>query len=137
VCGQTSTNPGMRFGIPINMPRIGADHIVETGDARRGRLGITFEDSTPALVREFKFAAAPTTPIITKVDPGSPADLAGLKAGDVVTDRAGIPVRDMAQLRNRLGLLWVDDSAELTVMRNGKPTVVRATIADQPRAMTK
>src|SRR5215831_14638702 len=124
--GATNSNPGMGFAIPINMARIVADHIMETGDARRGRLGITFEDSSPALVREFKFAAAPTTPIITKVDPGSPADLAGLKAGDVVTDLGGIPVRDMAQLRNRLGLLWVGDSAELTVMRNGKPTVVRA-----------
>jgi len=119
------------------MARIVADHIMETGDARRGRLGITFEDSSPALVREFKFAAAPATPIITKVDPGSPADLAGLKAGDVVTDLGGIPVRDMAQLRNRLGLLWVGDAAELTVMRNGKPTVIRATIADQPRGKTK
>src|SRR5262249_57159900 len=133
VCGQTSTNPGMRFGIPINMPRIGADHIVETGDARRGRLGITFEDSTPALVREFKLAAAPATPIITKVDPGSPADLAGLKAGDVVTDLAGTPVRDTSQLRSRLGLLWLGDSAELAVIRNGKPTVILATTPDPPR----
>jgi len=135
--GATNSNPGMGFAIPINMARIVADHIMETGDIRRGRLGITFEDSSPALVREFKLAVAPTTPIITKVDPGSPADLAGLKAGDVVTDLAGIPVRDMAQLRNRLGLLWVGDSAELTVMRNGKPTVIRATIADQSRGKAK
>src|SRR5499427_1702640 len=129
--GATNSNPGMGFAIPINMARNVADHIMETGDARRGRLGITFEDSTPALVREFKFAAAPATPIITKVDPGSPADLAGLKAGDVVTDLAGIPVRDTTQLRNRLGLLWVGDAAELTVVRNGTPSVIRATIADQ------
>jgi len=43
----------------------------------------------------------------------------------------------MAQLRNRLGLLWVGDAAELTVMRSGRPTVIRATIADQPRGKTK
>src|SRR5499427_4997176 len=135
--GATNSNPGMGFAIPINMARLVADHILETGDVRRGKLGITFEDSSPALVREFKFATPPTTPIITKVEPGSPADLAGLKAGDVVTDLGGIPVRDMAQLRNRLGLLWVGDAAELTVMRNGKPTVIRATIADQPRGKTK
>jgi len=89
------------------------------------------------LVREFKFAAAPTTPIITKVDPGSPADLAGLKAGDVVTDLAGTPVRDTSHLRSRLGLLWLGDSAELTVMRNGKPTVIRATIVEPQRAKAK
>jgi len=135
--GATNSNPGMGFAIPINMARIVTDRIVETGDVRRGKLGITFEDPTPAVVREFKFAAAPTTPIIVKVDPGSPADLAGLKAGDVVTDLAGTPVRDTSHLRSRLGLLWVGDSAELTVIRNGKPAVIRATITDPQRAKAK
>jgi serine protease Do/serine protease DegQ len=135
--GATNSNPGMGFAIPINMVRVVADRIVETGDLRRGKLGITFEDSTPALVREFKFAAAPTTPIITKVEPGSPADIAGLKAGDVVTELAGTSVRDTSQLRSRLGLLWVGDSAELTVMRNGKPAVIRATIVDPQRAKAR
>jgi S1-C subfamily serine protease len=135
--GATNSNPGMGFAIPINMARIVTDRIVETGDLRRGKLGITFEDSTPALMREFKFAAAPTTPIITKVDPGSPADVAGLKAGDVVTELAGTPVRDTSQLRSRLGLFWVGDSPELTVMRNGKPTVIRATIVDPQRPKAK
>src|SRR6266849_5659678 len=135
--GATNSNPGMGFAIPINMARVVTDRILEPGDVRRGKLGITFEDPTPAVVREFKFAAAPTTPIIVKVDPGSPADLAGLKAGDVVTDLAGTPVRDTSQLRSRLGLLWLGDSAELTVIRNGKPTMIRATIVDAQRTKTK
>jgi S1-C subfamily serine protease len=135
--GATNSNPGMGFAIPTNMARIVTDRIVETGDVRRGKLGITFEDSNPALVRELKFATAPTTPIITKVDPGSPADLAGLKVGDVVMDLGGMPVRDTSQLRSRLGLLWVGDTAELAVTRNGKPAVIRATITDAQRAKAK
>jgi serine protease Do/serine protease DegQ len=135
--GATNSNPGMGFAIPINMARIVTDRIVETGDVRRGKLGITFEDPTPALVREFKFAAAPTTPVITKVEAGSPADLAGLKVGDVVTELAGTPVRDTSHLRSRLGLIWVGDAAELTVIRNGKQSVIRATITDQQRAKAK
>jgi S1-C subfamily serine protease len=127
----------MGFAIPINMARLVADRILETGDVRRGKLGITFEDSSPALVREFKFAAAPATPIITKIDPGSPAERAGLKAGDVVTEVTGSPVRDTSDLRSRLGLFWIGDTAELTVTREGKPTVVRATIVDSQRAKTK
>jgi Do/DeqQ family serine protease len=132
--GATNSNPGMGFAIPINMVRTVADRILETGDVRRGKLGITFEDSTPALVREFKFAAAPVTPVITKIDPGSAADHAGLKAGDVITELAGSPVHDTSELRTRLGLLWVGDTAEFTVTRDGKPTVIRATIADPQRA---
>jgi Do/DeqQ family serine protease len=132
--GATNSNPGMGFAIPINMARVVTDRILETGDVRRGKLGITFEDPTPALVREFKYATAPATPIITKVDPGSPADLAGLKVGDVIIDLAGTPVQDTSHLRTRLGLLWVGDVAELTVLRNGKPAVIRATITEPQRA---
>jgi Do/DeqQ family serine protease len=132
--GSTNSNPGMGFAIPVNMARVVADRILETGDVRRGKLGITFEDSSPALIREFKFASAPATPIITKIDPGSPADRAGLKAGDVITELAGSPVHDTSDLRTRLGLLWVGDTAEFTVARDGKPTVLRAVIADQQRA---
>jgi S1-C subfamily serine protease len=135
--GATNSNPGMGFAIPINMARIVADRILETGDVHRGKLGITFEDSTPALVHEFKFAAAPTAPIITKVDTGSAADHAGFKAGDVITEVAGAPVRDTGELRTRLGLFWVGDTAEMTVLRDGKPTVLRATIADQLRGKSK
>jgi Do/DeqQ family serine protease len=131
--GATNSNPGMGFAIPINMVRVVADRILETGDVRRGKLGITFEDSTPMLVREFKFAAAPATPIITKIESGSPADRAGLKAGDVITELAGAAVHDTSDLRTRLGLLWVGDTAEFTVTRDGKPTVVRATIVDSQR----
>jgi len=40
-------------------------------------------------------------------------------------------------LRSRLGLFWVGDSAELTVIRNGKPAVIRATITDPQRAKAK
>jgi serine protease Do/serine protease DegQ len=132
--GSTNSNPGMGFAIPVNMARVVADRILETGDVRRGKLGITFEDPSPALMREFKFAAAPTTPVITKIDPGSPADRAGLKAGDVITELAGSPVHDTSDLRTRLGLLWVGDTAEFKVARDGKPTVLRAVIVDQQRA---
>jgi S1-C subfamily serine protease len=132
--GASSANAGMGFAIPVNMARTVIDRIVETGDLRRGRLGISFEDATPVLVRDLKLAPTPVTPVITKVDAGSPADLAGFKAGDVVTDLGGTPVRDTSHLRARLSLLWIGDTAELTVMRGGKPAVVRVTIADVPRA---
>jgi serine protease Do/serine protease DegQ len=132
--GAATANAGMGFAIPVNMARIVIDRIVETGDVRRGRLGISFEDATPALVGEFKFATVPSMPIITKVDPGSPADVAGLKAGEVVTGLGGTPVRDTSHLRTRLGLLWVGDAAELAVIRNGERVVVRAAIVEPQRA---
>lgn len=130
--GTGNITPGMGFAIPINMVRTVVDRIVETGDLRRGRLGIVFADPTPALVRDYKLplSAAQTTPVITKVDAGSAAQRAGLKAGDVVTELGGKPVRNTNDLRLKLGLLWVGDTTEITVMRNGEPRVLRVAMAD-------
>ena len=65
-----------------------------------------------------------------EVEKGSPSEGFGLKAGDVVSELARISVRDTSDLRARIGLLRVGDVADLTVVRNGKPMVIRATISD-------
>jgi S1-C subfamily serine protease len=49
--GATNTNPGMGFAIPINMARFIADQLLKYGEVRRGRVGLTFDDPTPALIR--------------------------------------------------------------------------------------
>jgi S1-C subfamily serine protease len=131
--GATNVNSGMGFAIPIDMARVVVDRILETGDIRRGRLGITFEDPTPALIRDFKLGAATTAPVITKVEAGSAADRAGLKTGDVITAFAGATVGDMADLRVRLALIWVGEAADFTVLRAGKPLLLHAVVAETPR----
>jgi serine protease Do/serine protease DegQ len=131
--GATSTNPGMGFAIPINMVRFIADQFLKYGEVHRGRLGITFDEPTPALIRSLKLSAPTTALVIVRVEKGSPAESAGLKAGDVVSELARISVRDTSDLHNRIGLLSVSDVADFTVIRNGKPVVIRATITDQDK----
>jgi S1-C subfamily serine protease len=136
--GATSANPSMGFAIPADMARTVADHLVEFGHNRRGKLGISFEDASPALARELKLAATPTLPLITKVVPGSSADRAGMKVGDMVTMVGEATIRDAADLRTRLGLLWSGEVAELTVERDGEALTIRATLAEaELRAKTK
>jgi serine protease DegQ len=57
--GATSSNPGMGFAISVNMARIIVDQIMEGGEIRRGSLGITVDDPTPDVIREFKISAPP------------------------------------------------------------------------------
>ena len=75
-------------------------------------------------------SAPATAPVIVKVDKGSWAEGAGLKAGDVVSELARISVRDMSDLSNRMGRLLVGDVADFKVVRDGKPMFIRATITD-------
>jgi serine protease DegQ len=125
----------MGFAIPINMVRFIADQLLKYGEVRRGRLGITFDEPAPTLIRRMKLSTSTTGPVIAKVEKGSSAESAGLKAGDVVSELTRISVRDASDLSNRMGLLSVGDVADLTVVRNGKPMIIRATIVDQEKNM--
>src|SRR5712672_3505266 len=133
--GATNSNPGMGFAIPINTVRFIADQLLKYGEVRRGRLGITFNEPTPALIRSLKLSASTTSPVIVKIDKGSPAEGAGLRAGDIVSELARISVRDTVDLHNRIGLLSVGDVADLTVVRSGKPMVFHATIIGQDKTI--
>jgi serine protease DegQ len=131
--GTTNSNSGMGFAIPINTVRLIADQLLKFGEVRRGQLGITFDEPTPALIHSLKLSDSMTSPVIVKVDKGSPAEIAGLRVGDIVSELARISVRDMSDLHNRMGLLSAGDVAELTIVRSGKPMVIRATIRDQEK----
>jgi serine protease DegQ len=129
--GASNGNPGLGFAIPINMARKVAEQIVEFGNVRRGKFGMSY---TPAIVRDTKRMPLDALPIISRIDAGSTAERAGLKSGDAVTEVDGTPVRDAADLRNRLGLLWIGESTEFSVLRSGKAMTIRVTITDNKRS---
>jgi S1-C subfamily serine protease len=124
----TKTNaPGMGFAIPVNMARTIADQIIEFGEIRRGSIGIITENLK--LARPHELSTTQSGAVITKVDAGSPAARAGLKRGDVVVRLGDRTVVSSAFLRNRMALLRAGEVAELSVLRDGKTLMVRATVA--------
>ena len=62
--------------------------------------------------------------VIARVDPGSPAERAGLHGGDLVVAVNGVPVRGGTQLRNMIGLSRIGDEVQLTLDRRGSERVV-------------
>ncbi len=126
--GSGNNNLGMGLAIPVNMARIIADQIVEFGEIQRGSIGITTEDLKPGAARDAKLSAPQSGAVITKVESGSAAARAGLKPGDVVVRLGDRMVVGSAFLRNRMALLRVGELAELSVLRDGKPLTVRATV---------
>src|SRR5215472_2846557 len=136
--GSSSTNPGVGFAIPVNMSRIIADQILKYGDIRRGTLGITIEDPTPAAIGDMKLAGRPPGAVITKVDRGSAGERAGVKAGNFVTMIGERDVINAAFLRNRIALLRIGETAELAILRAGKQMTIQAIVAErQPRTSSK
>jgi serine protease DegQ len=129
--GTGNSNPGFGFAIPVNMVRVLVDQLLAFGDIRHGALGFTFDDTVPIRVADLKLSAPPPGAVILKVDARSAAERAGLKAGDVVTQLGGTPVRDASDLSTRIALLRVGDIAELAVSRQGGRLTVRASLAER------
>jgi Do/DeqQ family serine protease len=128
IIGPAGGNVGIGFAVPSAMARAVMDQIVRYGEVRRGRLGIEMVDLTPELAKKLG-ATSFDGAAIANVQPGSPAEKAGLRQGDVITAMNGRTVRNAAELRARLGLTPVGDRAELRIMRGGSTRTINTQIA--------
>jgi serine protease Do len=121
-------NIGIGFAIPINMARRVMDQLIRYGEVRRGRIGVEIQDLTPDLAQALGTRATEGA-VIARVLPGSPAARAGLEPRDVVVAVDGVPVRNGADLKDRIGLARIGDVAELTIDRHGVDRTVPVRIA--------
>jgi len=128
IIGPAGGNVGIGFAVPSNMARIVLNQILRFGEVRRGRLGIEMADLTPALAKKLGVSAQDGA-VVAVVQPGSPAEKAGLRASDVVTALNGRPIRAAAELRARLGLTPVGEEIELRVLRGGETRTIKTRIA--------
>ncbi len=118
IIGPGGGNVGIGFAVPSDMARAVMDQLIRFGEVRRGRLGVTIQDLTPEIadamdIRDNRGA------IVSSVEPDSPAEAAGLKAGDVIIAINGENLRNSADLRNRIGLVPVGEYVKVTILRNG------------------
>ena len=120
---------GIGFSIPSNMVHSVLEQLLEYGKVKRGMLGVVVQDVTPELADAMNL---PTTDgsLVSGLQPGSPAETAGIKAEDIITKVDGKAVTTSAQLRNMLGLMRPGTKVELTISRNHKKIFVHAIIGD-------
>ncbi|WP_227272056.1 Do family serine endopeptidase [Roseobacter weihaiensis] len=121
-------NVGIGFAVPINMALSVMDQLVEFGEVQRGRLGVMIQDLTPDLA-EALGVDAETGAIVSSVEPGTPADDAGLAAGDVIVAVDGEGVDGSADLRQRIGLRRPGDEVEIAYVRDGERLVTQVALA--------
>jgi Do/DeqQ family serine protease len=120
-------NVGIGFAVPINMARKVMDQLIRYGEVKRGRIGVAIQDLTPDLAQAMRTSHT-TGAVIARVEPGSSAERAGLKSGDLIVAVNGVPVHSGTQLRNTIGLTRIGDEVELTVERGGRERTIAVRI---------
>jgi serine protease DegQ len=127
IIGPNGSNIGIGFAVPANMAKAVIAQLVEHGAVRRGRLGITIEDLTPAWAGDMHLEL-PGGAVITHVEPSSAAARAGIAPGDVIVRANGQPIQDAGDLRNLVGLLPVGSDLQIVLYRDGRQRALSARV---------
>ncbi len=126
-------NIGIGFAIPVNMVKGVMEQLIKYGQVKRGILGVNIYNVTPEIAKEFGLTES-TGALVAGVAPGSSAERAGIKTGDIITSINGIIMKSASELRNSIGMLRVGDKVEIGLLRDGKPLKVTALIAERSEA---
>ncbi|WGG60788.1 DegQ family serine endoprotease [Brucella intermedia] len=120
-------NVGIGFAVPIDMASAVMAQLIEHGEVRRGRIGVSIQDLTPdlaeALGTDASFGA-----VVAGVEDGSPAAEAGIQAGDIIVAVDGREISGSADLRNRIGLSPAGSRVEVDYLRDGARRTATLTV---------
>jgi serine protease Do/serine protease DegQ len=120
-------NVGIGFAVPIDMASAVMRQIIEHGEVRRGRIGVSIQDLTPDLAEALGVKEAYGA-VVGSVEENSPAAKAGLQAGDVIVAVDGREISGSADLRNRVGLAPAGSEVEIAYLRDGIRQTVTMTV---------
>ena len=123
IIGPGGGNVGIGFAIPINMAQSLMAQLIAHGEIRRGVIGVRIQDLTPDLPEAFGVESA-NGAVIASVVSDSPAEVAGLRNGDIIVAGNGAPIRNAAALRGKIGSFAAGDTVEVAFLRDGEPASV-------------
>ena len=123
---------GIGFAIPAILARQVMEQIVTHGSVTRGWIGIEAQDITTELAESFKLKELQGA-LIAGVLKNSPADTAGLRAGDILLEIEGKPVLDSAGMLNLIAVLKPNQKANIKISRAQKALNVAVVIGKRPK----
>ena len=136
IFSRTGGFQGIGFAVPSNMAKSVMTQLISEGKVTRGWLGVTIQNLTPELAKEFgldKTAGA----LVTDVFRGSPAEKAELKRGDVILEVNGKETMNVESLRNTVAQSKVGSTITMKVLRDKKTRSVTANITEFPQDLAR
>lgn len=123
-----ASGQGIGFAIPINMARGIIDQLKAHGEVVRGWLGVHIQDLTEELA-EYYGAKNRKGALVLRVIEGDPADEAGIRDKDIITEVNGKPIESVRDLTRIIAGIPVGENAHVTVIRDGQSKKYKVHIA--------
>ncbi|OGI65954.1 MAG: hypothetical protein A2W18_00125 [Candidatus Muproteobacteria bacterium RBG_16_60_9] len=127
---------GIGFAVPANMVHRVMDSLVKSGKVTRGWLGVSIQDVTKDLAKQFGLNES-SGALVSEVLAGSPAAAAGVKSGDVIVSFDGKAVDGPTLLRNVIAQTPVGKTVKVEVLRDKKRQSVSVKIVEQPKEIAQ
>jgi len=135
IYSRTGGYQGLSFAIPIDVAYKVKDQILEYGKVRHARLGVAVQEVNQGLADSFKLDK-PAGALVAGVDPGSAAERAGLKSGDIIRAIDGREIVSSGDLSATISLASPGDRVTLDVWRDGARKRLTATLGAVDPAST-
>ena len=128
IYSQGGGSVGIGFAIPMSLAKNVVTQLADSGKVTRGWLGVGIQAVTPELAKSFGRSDT-TGVLVSSVSEGSPAEHAGLKTGDIITEYDGRKVERASDLPRAVAATPVGRDVKLAVVRDGKPVTLTAKVA--------
>ena len=136
IYSQSGGYQGVSFAIPIDVATRVKSQIVATGKVQHARLGVTVQEVNQSLADSFKLDR-PEGALVASVEKGSPADKAGLQAGDVIRGVNGQSIIASGDLPAMIGLSEPGTRVRLDVWRQGRKVELTAQLSNAAERSAK
>ena len=130
IISRTGGNVGIGFAVPTEIANSIMRQILDFGEVRRGLLGVSIAP-VDAEVAEALDASVTSGALITRVEPGSAAEEAGLQVDDIITKVNDKKITDAAELRNTIGLMRSGDNVDIEYVRGTDRRTARTALGQQ------
>jgi serine protease Do len=131
ILSRTGGSMGVGFAIPSEMARPIMDSLLKNGKVVRGWLGIGIQDVTPDLQRGLGLASSDGV-LVSDVEPGGPAEKAGLRRGDVILKIDGQRVDSTGKLRNLIAAGGAGKKVSVEFQRDARTQSIDVTLGELP-----
>jgi serine protease DegQ len=137
IYSRSGGNMGIGFAIPINTAKQVMESILTNGSVTRGWIGVEPQNLSKELAESLNLPKDTAGVLISGVLEGGPADKAGMKPGDVLTQVNGQAVSDVVTLLNCIAQTNPGDATKIDLLRKGKPIAMQVQVGKRPKSKAK